>query len=141
MKVCKIFEWSYGHNLTLDYFSNCTNFHGHSGKVEVELEGPVNKNGMVMDFSELKKKVNEISFDHQYLNEINCPNCNKVLNKGVMEENPTAENIVTLLKNLLDNIDLPKDVRISRIRVWETPTSYAEEEWELLIKNKNLNSQ
>lgn len=129
MKVCKIFDWCYGHHLTLDYYSKCVNFHGHTGKIEIEVEGPINENGMVIDFSELKNKVNEFSFDHKHLNDIVCPNCNKVINEGIMKENPTAENIVLLLKKLLDGVALPIDVTLSRIRVWETPTSYAEENY------------
>jgi len=129
MKACKIFDWCYGHSLDLPYDSKCLNYHGHNAKVEVEVEGPLNSNGMVMDFIELKNKVNSISFDHKHLNDIKCPFCNGIAVRGIMEENPTAENLVLLLKKWLDEIPFPINVKIRRIRVYETDSSFAEEEW------------
>lgn len=116
MRVCKTFRWSAGHKLNLPYASPCTNQHGHDYLIGVYLEGPLNENGMVMDFSELKRLVEKTSFDHKNLNDI-------------MAVNPTAENLVLFLKDFLDNVwskDYPKLVKI---RVWETPTSFAEEVW------------
>ena len=122
MKVCKIFEWNAAHKLLLDYDSNCNKLHGHLYKVEFEFEGPINKNGMVIDFSELKKYINEsCSFDHTYLNDF--------------LEQPTAENLVDYLYKkmckelLIINHKLDRPIHLGRIRVWETPTSYAEKNY------------
>ena len=116
MKITKIFEWQASHQLKLDYLSNCVNLHGHTYFIHVQVDGPVNKSGMVVDFSVLKKMVNEVSFDHKHLNDI----------PYFKNKNPTAENIVYYLYDSFDTSYLPKEVKISNIKVYETPTSYAE---------------
>jgi len=126
MRVCKIFEWDAAHKLLLDYDSKCNSLHGHTYKVEFLFEGPVNKNsGMVIDFTFIKEYINTAcSFDHQYLNDL--------INQ------PTAENIVNYLwkkierdsnLNIMTHGQWKERVSLRKIRVWETPTSYAEEEW------------
>jgi 6-pyruvoyltetrahydropterin/6-carboxytetrahydropterin synthase len=121
MRVCKIFEWDAAHKLVLPYRSPCNELHGHTYKVEIELEGPINDIGMVIDFKELKEMINnkKVSFDHSYLN-------------NVLPQ-PTAENTVQYLKKMLDlyygTEFTKKGIKLKRIRVWEAPTSYAEEEW------------
>jgi len=114
MRVAKIFEWHASHQLNLPYHSKCNNLHGHTYKILVEVEGPINKHGMVFDFTHLKLIINEISFDHKHLN--------KLL------DTPTAENLVLYLYNRLRD-RIPRDIKIRKIRVYETPTSYAEEVW------------
>jgi len=117
MRICKIFDWCASHQLNLPYESACRNMHGHNYKVEITVEGPPNEVGMVCDFKELKK-IGQYSFDHKHLNDI------------IKSKNPTAENIVLFLKSLIDEIDvLPNEVKVYKIRVWETPTSYAEQTW------------
>ena len=58
-------HWLPGH-------SHCGNLHGHSIDITVGVKGPMNlKTGMVMDFSDLKKIMQEIiedKFDHNCLN-------------------------------------------------------------------------
>lgn len=78
--VKKTLEISAAHNLTLDYESKCKNLHGHNYIVEVFCKcEELNKNGMVVDFTEIKKNVQDV-MDHAYLNDI-------------MNNNPTAENM------------------------------------------------
>jgi len=129
MRICKTFNWCYGHSLSLPYYSKCQNYHGHNAKVEVEVEGPINKNGMVLDFGQLKEITEQFSFDHKHLNDIVCPHCKAIVTEGLMNQNPTAENMVMVLKKLLDEADLPPKIKIRRIRIYETDTSYAEEVW------------
>jgi len=123
MKVCKTFQWDAAHHLALPYSSKCVNIHGHTYLVAVTVEGPIDKNGMVLDFSVLKEWVEKCSFDHKYLNDDF---------KYFFDTNSTAENIVLWLKENLElarlhiKIKLPK---ICKIRVWETSNSYAEEEF------------
>ena len=47
----------------------CEGLHGHNYQVEVELYGPLNSLGMVMDFRDLKKRIIRIckEFDHKIL--------------------------------------------------------------------------
>ena len=78
--VKKSLEISAAHNLKLDYESKCENLHGHNWNITVYLKSKeLDQNGMVMDFTIIKKKIVE-KMDHKYLNE-------------VFDFNPTAENI------------------------------------------------
>lgn len=78
--VRKTFEFSAAHRLELNYRSQCTQVHGHNWLVTVECRSEqLNENGMVIDFTSIKKKVLDI-VDHKVLNE-------------VFDFNPTAENI------------------------------------------------
>ena len=77
--------------------------------MEVEVEGEL-KDGMVIDFYELKKILKEIlnKFDHNLLN-------NYI-------ENPTSENIAITIFNQLKKIGL----NVVRVRVFESPDKWAE---------------
>lgn len=81
MKVTRKFIFSAAHHLT-DYYGKCEQTHGHTYELLVTVEGPIQENGMVVDFSLLKKVVEDealVHLDHRDLNDI--------------FENPTAENI------------------------------------------------
>lgn len=79
-ELIKKIEISAAHSLSLDYESKCTHTHGHNWEITVFLQSrTLNQNGMIMDFSEIKRKVKE-PLDHQNLND-------------VLNMNPTAENI------------------------------------------------
>ena len=120
MRAVKIFQWDAAHKLCLPYESKCNSIHGHTYKVEIEMEGKLNAQGMVMDFKDLKKWVESVSFDHSFLNDI----------PDFKELNPTAELLVKYLHKELTLKMEGKGPTISRIRVWETPNSYAEESWD-----------
>jgi len=94
-----------------NYEGKCANLHGHTWKVIVEIKGnsrQVKKNGILWDFTNLKKEVKK--FDHKLLNEI----CNF---------NPTSENLACYLVSKFhsENPDLK-----FKVRVYESPKSYAE---------------
>jgi len=79
-KISKRLEISASHYLSLDYKSKCKNIHGHNWIIIVYCKSEtLNQNGMIIDFSEIKKKINK-KLDHQNLNE-------------VLNFNPTAENM------------------------------------------------
>lgn len=79
-EIRKRIEISAAHYLKLDYQSKCSNLHGHNWIIDVYLRSEqLNGNGMVMDFSEIKRSVTD-ALDHKVLND-------------VMTENPTAENL------------------------------------------------
>lgn len=119
LTVTKIFMFEACHDLP-HYDGACHNLHGHSYKLEVTVGGEVvastsnPKCGMIIDFKDLKKIVNEVAvdkYDHAYLNNF--------------FENPTAEIMVKQIA--LDIINkLPKNTYLVSCKLWETTTSYAE---------------
>jgi 6-pyruvoyltetrahydropterin/6-carboxytetrahydropterin synthase len=55
------------HRLWLQPDSKCHQLHGHSWWVEVEIEGPVDETGMIIDFATVKERVRgylDGYFDH-----------------------------------------------------------------------------
>lgn len=115
IKVTKIFTFDSAHKLD-DYEGKCRHLHGHTYKLEVTLQGALSGNGMVFDFSLLKKVVTEKvinQLDHKYLNEI-------------FDFNPTSENIaIWVFEQIADNIKTTS-CWLEGIRLWETATSFVE---------------
>jgi len=117
--VTKVFGFEACHNLP-HYDGACHNLHGHSYKLEVTVGGSIEtstsdpKCGMILDFKDLKKIVNEVAvdrYDHAFLNDY--------------FPNPTAEIMVKQIG--VDIISkLPKDKYLVSCKLWETSTSYAE---------------
>lgn len=116
ISVCKKFSFCYGHQLP-GYDGKCQRLHGHNSEVEVEVSRSSGKSSydtMVMDFGELKELVNPIldRMDHFDLTEF-------------FAAPPTAETICQYIVNCV-RIHLPEGVELERVRVTETPTSWAE---------------
>jgi 6-pyruvoyltetrahydropterin/6-carboxytetrahydropterin synthase len=109
MRICREFTFDAAHYIS-DYKGKCERMHGHTYKLEVTIEGPIRKDGMVMDFTILKdiveKEVLE-ALDHVDLNEV--------------MENPTAENLVEWSWKRLKG-KLP----LYSIRIWEGEGKWAE---------------
>lgn len=89
-----------------DYVGKCSCIHGHRWEVEVYINVPEDKD-LTIDFGDAKKIIDKHLPDHKYLNEI-------------YDFNPTAENIAKHLKK-----ELLKELPISKIIVWESPSSGA----------------
>ena len=139
IKITKQFSFEMAHALR-NYDGLCRNIHGHSYKMDITLAGqPLNdetspKNGMVMDFGDLKKLVNEeiISLlDHALvlnaktntqLVEVLKQNYEKIV---VVEFQPTTENLLHFIAEKI-KAKLPERVILTRVRLRETDTSYAE---------------
>ena len=83
----KRLEIAGSHKLDLDYESKCQNIHGHNWIITVYCKSKtLNKNGMIIDFTDIKKAV--MKFDHQHINDhLKC--------------NPTAENMAEHLVNTI----------------------------------------
>ncbi len=118
IRIGKTFRFEAAHHLP-NHEGSCKTMHGHSYKMEVVIEGtrvtqiPDPEWGMVMDYGKLKEVIDPIldTFDHKVLNDI--------------VSNPTAENIVIKLVSMIKSF-LPSRVRLVKVRLWETTSSYAE---------------
>lgn len=63
-KITKRMEIAGAHNLKLSYESKCSNLHGHNWVVVVYCKAEeLNEDGMVVDFTHLKKMVHD-KLDH-----------------------------------------------------------------------------
>jgi 6-pyruvoyltetrahydropterin/6-carboxytetrahydropterin synthase len=128
-RVVKKLDFCYGHRL-LDYQGKCAHPHGHNGIVEVEFSREeLDRRGMVVDFMDLKKELKvflDQELDHKMLLRKDDPLTRVLKEMGEpvfeMQENPTAENIAQLIFNYALSRDLP----VTAVRLWETPSSYAE---------------
>lgn len=126
--VSKEFTFDAAHHLHA-YEGKCKNLHGHTYKVVFGISGFTNDIGITVDFGTLKqiwREKIEPYLDHRYLNET------------LPAMNTTAENIVVWIyeqtqATLQAEHYCPKELeaRVEFVRLYETPTSYAEarREW------------
>ena len=114
MKITQAFRFEAAHRLPQVKDTHpCYRLHGHSYRVELQLEGPVDaKTGFVVDFFDIEEAMRPLlkQLDHYYLNEI----------AGL--ENPTAENIAIWIWRRVKG-SLPA---LAVVRVFETPDCWAE---------------
>lgn len=100
-----------------DHPGKCGRLHGHTYRFEVWVTGPVGEDGMVIDFYEVKSRID--AWDHRHLND-------------EVDFVPTAELLaVEMHRRLLEALHarVPADQHHTtsvRLRLWETPNAYAE---------------
>jgi len=113
MLVTKEFTFDSAHFLP-NYHGKCENMHGHTYRLQVTVDGPVDKNGLVIDFVLLKKVVKERvleKLDHKIINDVI-----KVA---------SAENMVIWIWNQLANLpEFSNEIRMHEVKLWETPNSF-----------------
>lgn len=104
-----------------EVFGKCNNpnFHGHNYEMEVKITGEPNpETGYVIDLKFLSDTIHEYileKLDHKNLN-LDVPEFEHI--------NPTVENIVVLIYNILrQKIDQKFNLQI---RLYETPRNFAE---------------
>lgn len=133
MRIVKEVTFDAAHYLP-KYRGKCHNLHGHTYRLQVGFSGPLvsdglprEDSGMILDFNVAKKCLTILTdeFDHTCLN---TPTPLRE-EEHFPYDNPTAENMVMwmvyFLEKQLRRFGL-KCVRISFLRLYETPTSYAE---------------
>lgn len=134
VQITKVFEIHASHRLNnsqlseeenKELFGKCNNLpsHGHCYVLEVTVSGLIDeKSGMVINFADLKKIVNEKiiePLDHHFINEVE-PYCNSVT---------TCENMLVYMWKILK----PELRRLTKLKLYETSTSYGVYEGEIKI--------
>lgn len=115
-RICKSFVFHASHSLPL-HPGKCANLHGHTYTMEIELSGEVSEeDGMVVDFEAVKEAAGSIlkEWDHKHLND-------QIVGP------PTAENLaIEAFKWMSFLNNEANEVLVERVRIWETPTCWAE---------------
>ena len=140
IRITKIFTFETAHVL-YNYDGKCKNMHGHSYKLFVTVKGtPINdindvKNGMVVDFGNIKKIVKEEIvdvWDHAVL--LNALTPHKELGEDLAQKGhkviecnyqPTCENMLYEIAEKIKN-KLPSHVQLAYLKLHETENSYGE---------------
>jgi 6-pyruvoyltetrahydropterin/6-carboxytetrahydropterin synthase len=119
--ITKAFEFEACHHLE-GYNGDCSRMHGHSYKLEVTVanttERQLPQSDMVVDFKELSQVVKEsvlVDYDHRNLDEL-----------FGEEQRATAENMAIDIAARLDEAFEDTTVKVVKIRLYETSTSYVE---------------
>ena len=127
-RVTREITFCYGHRL-LNYDGKCRHLHGHNGKAVITIEAPhLDRLGMVMDFSRIKKVVSawiDETLDHKMLLHKDDPVLPYLQAQGepvhVLDVNPTAENIARLIYDYTAAQGFP----VAEVQLWETDTCFA----------------
>ena len=139
IRITKEFSFEAAHMLK-DYDGLCKNIHGHSYRLAVTVTGQTiedagsPKLGMVMDFGDLKKIVNENIvnvYDHALVVNESESADKKLHLKSTTAKliftafQPTCENMVADFARVISE-KLPSHLTLFSIRLYETANSYAE---------------
>lgn len=140
IRITKIFNFETAHVL-YNYDGKCKNMHGHSYKLFVTVKGnPIkdldhHKNGMVVDFGDIKKIVKEEIvdiWDHAVL--VNGDSPHKLLGESLENQGhkvifckyqPTCENMLYDIAAKIQS-KLPSHVQLAYLKLHETENSYGE---------------
>ncbi|MDX1914451.1 MAG: 6-carboxytetrahydropterin synthase QueD [Methylophilus sp.] len=143
MEITTRLEFDAGHRIP-DHKSQCRNLHGHRYAIEITLSGEIihqdhsSENGMIMDFSDVKKIARESVvdlWDHAFLVYVNdtpvvhflnsLPNHKTVIFPTI----PTAENMASEAFKILKaqyKDTYGNHLKLERVRLYETPNSWTD---------------
>lgn len=145
-RICKSFEVENGHMLS-KHPDKCRFPHGHTRKVELVLEADaLDANDMVCDFKAVKTMVGEYidRFDHAMCMNVADPMYAEMKGRygeqiiGFEQVDPTTEVLAKVVSDHLQNqlaaagqsepgkYPVQAGVRVVRVRIWETSSSWAE---------------
>lgn len=114
----------------LHYQGKCANLHGHRWKIEVWMEGePDPGTQIVIDYSLIKRVVNR--YDHQIILNAEDPMVPRIAEFHPVittPGDPTSELIASIIRDDLHKTcrEMGINATVTKIRVWESPTSCAE---------------
>ena len=138
MKAAKHFRWEGAHRLPW-HSRDCKNLHGHSYRMTVELEGPPGAHGMLIDFQDLKAALQPLvdAWDHATLVAADDAALLRAVDslgskRFVLPCDSTSENLCRYVFDYLcrhgSDVLIRHGIRVVRVRISETDTSYAEHE-------------
>lgn len=143
MQITRRLEFDAGHRIP-NHNSQCKHLHGHRYAIEITLSGDiittegVSEQGMVMDFSDVKRIAKERvvdAWDHAFLayrgdgvvlDFLNTLPGHKTV---IMDVVPTAENLAKVAFDLLQDAyrdTFGNHLRLERVRLYETPNNWAD---------------
>ncbi len=143
MQITRRLEFDAGHRIP-NHNSQCKHLHGHRYTIEITLSGDVittegvSEQGMVMDFSDVKRIAKEHvvdAWDHAFLVYRRDQPVMDFLNSlpghktVVLDVIPTAENLAKVAFDLLQPAyrDIyGNHLRLERVRLYETPNNWAD---------------
>ena len=139
LRITKEFRYEGAHALP-GYDGKCRNIHGHSyilyvtvkGEPRSNGEGDPAKEGMIIDFKVLKGIVEKNiidKFDHALLLRQGTPLAQELAqaypNIILTDFQPTSENLISYFAEVIKK-ELPADVELFSLRLYETASSYVE---------------
>ena len=137
IRITREFSFEGAHALG-GYDGKCCHIHGHSYRMAVTVSGnPIEddnspKKGMVLDFTDLKKIVNENiidKFDHALVMKegaLLAEDIGRIYGNVVtVDFQPTSEMLVIHFADIVKSL-LPEGIQLHSIKLWETEKSCAE---------------
>lgn len=146
ISITKEFTWDMAHMLA-GHKGLCQNVHGHTYRMQVEVKAlstnlpkeDLSSTGMVIDFQDLKTIIKDNvlePFDHSFVYWDQSPDPLELKIAELLIENkrkvvklsyrPTVEEIASSFFNILKQKLSNYNLDLSSIKIWETPTSFAE---------------
>lgn len=139
IRLTKEFHFEMAHALW-NYDGSCKSIHGHSYKLFITLIGkPLSnisdpKNGMVADFSDMKKWIKEPILDYldhaliisKDADQLSLSNVAQMFDKlRIVDYQPTCENLlIDIVRKIKPK--LPENLSLHSVKLCETASSYAE---------------
>ncbi|HUB27577.1 MAG TPA: 6-carboxytetrahydropterin synthase [Tepidisphaeraceae bacterium] len=107
-------RFSASHQLRM-YDGSVEPLHEHEWRVKVTVSGALDSIGVVMDFHELEKRLEDIigPMRGRSLNEL----------PPFASRNPSAENVAAWIAT---SVSVPETARVASVEVWETPENSAQ---------------
>jgi 6-pyruvoyltetrahydropterin/6-carboxytetrahydropterin synthase len=143
MRISKELEIDMGHAVT-NHNSKCKHLHGHRYTIRATVDDKLiaegSAEGMVIDFSDLKKCMMDVlddPFDHAFVIWEEDPRASMLQKAHDLWHNdynkfhilpfvPTAENLARYWFALMKHeLEADYDIKLYQLEVWETPTSCA----------------
>lgn len=114
--IQKTIDFDAAHSLPfLPVEHKCHHLHGHTYRVEIDVEGEPDENGMLVDYADIAKPI-LAALDHKNLNHVDG-----------LRTSTTERVAMWILVEVQGNlIKIRNAARVTRVRVYESTTTWAE---------------